>query len=347
MARGLWKGAISFGLVNVPVELHSAKKRAAELDMTMLDKRDLAPVGYKRVNKATGKEVAWDDVVKGYEYKDDKYVVLSRRGLPPRQPRGEPQTVDILAFVDLADIQPQYFETPYYLVPEKRGEKAYALLRETLEKAGKAGIASVVIRTKQYLAALVAQDELLVLNTLRYADELEGRRPSSRSRRPRSRRRSSTWRCAWSRTWPTSGSPKKFKDTYREDLLKRIKEKVKAGADRGDHRAREGAEKPAKGADVIDLMALLKKSVEKKPANRPNARRASAAPPDMPKRQIRYAVVGLGHIAQVAVLPAFGNARRNSKLVGAGLGRPGEARAARQEVRRASAPIPTSSTTSA
>ena len=172
MARGLWKGAISFGLVNVPVELHSAKKRAAELDMTMLDKRDLAPVGYKRVNKSTGKEVAWGDVVKGYEYKDDKYVVLSDEDFRRANPEAS-RTVDILAFVELADIQPQYFDTPYYLVPEKRGEKAYALLRETLEKAGKAGIASVVIRTKQYLAALVAQDELLVLNTLRYADELK------------------------------------------------------------------------------------------------------------------------------------------------------------------------------
>jgi len=156
MARGLWKGAISFGLVNVPVELHSAKKKSAELDMTMLDKRDLAPVGYKRVNKATGKEVAWGDVVKGYEYKDDKYVVLSDEDFRRANPEAA-KTVDILAFVELSEIQPQYFDTPYYLEPEKRGEKAYALLRDTLDKAGKAGIASVVIRTKQYLAALVAQ----------------------------------------------------------------------------------------------------------------------------------------------------------------------------------------------
>src|SRR5688500_5599967 len=176
MARSLWKGAISFGLVNVPVELHSARSRTSSrtdgLDMTMLDKRDLAPVGYKRVNKTTGKEVPWHNVVKGYEYKDDKYVVLCDADCRSANPEAS-RTVDILAFVDLADIEPQYFESPYYLVPEQRGEKAYALLRETLEKAGKAGIASVVIRTKQYLAALVAQDELMVLNTLRYADELK------------------------------------------------------------------------------------------------------------------------------------------------------------------------------
>src|SRR5512134_4056598 len=172
MARGLWKGAISFGLVNVPVELHSAKRRTSELDMTMLDKRDLAPVGYKRVNKSTGKEVAWGNVVKGYEYRDDKYVVLSDEDFRRANPEAS-RTVDILAFVELKDVQPQYFDTPYYLVPEKRGEKPYALLRATLEKAGKAGIASVVIRTKQYLAALVAEDEVLVLNTLRYHDELK------------------------------------------------------------------------------------------------------------------------------------------------------------------------------
>ena len=172
MARGLWKGAISFGLVNVPVELHSAKKRSSELDMTMLDKRDLAPVGYKRVNKASGKEVAWDDVVKGYEYRDDKYVVLSEEDFRRANPEAA-KTVDIQAFVELADIAPQYFETPYYLIPGKRGEKAYALLRDTLRKAGKAGIATVMIRTKQYLAALIAEDALLVLNTLRYHDELK------------------------------------------------------------------------------------------------------------------------------------------------------------------------------
>ena len=266
MARGLWKGAISFGLVNVPVELHSAKKRAAELDMTMLDKRDLAPVGYKRVNKATGKEVAWGNVVKGYEYKDDKYVVLSDEDFRRANPEAS-RTVDILAFVDLADIEPQYFETPYYLVPEKRGEKAYALLRETLEKAGKAGIASVVIRTKQYLAALVAQDELMVLNTLRYADELKA---PAELEIPKAKVTAKELDMALRlvEDMADDWEPKKYKDTYREDLLKRIKEKVKAGQTEELTEPEAGAEKPAKGADVIDLMTLLKNSVEKKPAAR-------------------------------------------------------------------------------
>jgi DNA end-binding protein Ku len=124
MARGLWKGAISFGLVNVPVELHSAKKHATELDMTMLDKRDLAPVGYRRVNKSTGKEVPWDDVVKGYEYEDDKYVVLSDEDFRRANPEAA-KTVDIHAFVDLGH-RPAAFETPHYSCAGQARRKAYA-----------------------------------------------------------------------------------------------------------------------------------------------------------------------------------------------------------------------------
>src|SRR5678816_895224 len=147
MARGLWKGAISFGLVNVPVELHSAQKRSSELDLTMLDKRNLAPVGYKRVNKETGKEVPWGEVVKGYEHKEGEFVVLSREDFRRANPEAT-KTIDIHAFVELAGIAPQYFDTPYFLVPTRQGEKAYALLRDALDKSGRAGIATVVIRTK-------------------------------------------------------------------------------------------------------------------------------------------------------------------------------------------------------
>ena len=139
MARGLWKGAISFGLVNVPVELFAAEKRSSELDLTMLDKRDLAPVGYKRYNKATGEDVPTAEIVKGYEYEDDKYVVLSDEDFRRANVEAS-KTVDIQAFVDLKEIAPLHFETPYYLAPGKRGEKAYALLRDAMKKAGKAGI---------------------------------------------------------------------------------------------------------------------------------------------------------------------------------------------------------------
>src|SRR5205814_5861488 len=246
-------------------ELFSAQKRSAEIDLTMLDKRDMAPVGYKRVNKATGKEVPWEDVVKGYEYEDDKYVVLSEEDFRRANPDAS-KTVDIMAFVDLADIAPQYLETPYYLAPGKRGEKAYALLRDAMAKAGKAGIATVVIRTKQYLAALVAEDEALVLNTLRYHKELKtaedleipeklkGHKPS-----PKELDMARTLIDDMADEW----QPEKYHDTYHEDLLKRIEEKVKAGETEVITEP-EKEEKAAKSADVIDLMSLLKKSVEGK-----------------------------------------------------------------------------------
>lgn len=265
MARGLWKGAISFGLVNVPVELHSAKRRTSELDMTMLDKRDLAPVGYKRVNKATGKEVPWAEVVKGYEYRNDKYVVLSDEDFRRANPEAA-KTVDIQAFVELADIAPQYFETPYYLVPGKRGEKAYALLRDTLKKAGRAGIATVMIRTRQYLAALIAQDELLVLNTLRYHDELK---QASEFEIPDAKVSAKEMDMAMRLVddMADKWQPARYKDTFKDDLLKRIEEKVEAGQTEEITEPEKGAREP-KSADVVDLMSLLKKSIEKKPAKR-------------------------------------------------------------------------------
>lgn len=263
MARGLWKGAISFGLVNVPVELYSAQKRSAELDLTMLDKRDMAPVGYKRVNKSTGQEVPWEDVVKGYEYEDDKYVVLSEEDFRRANPDAS-KTVDIMAFVDLAGIAPQYFETPYLLAPAKRGEKAYALLRDAMAKSGKAGIATVVIRTKAYLAALVSQGEALILNTLRYHKELKQADDLDLPEKLKGAKVSAKEIDMALRLiddMADQWQPAKYHDTYHEDLLKRIEDKIKAGQTE-EITAPEKEEKAAKGADVIDLMSLLRKSVE-------------------------------------------------------------------------------------
>lgn len=265
MARGLWKGAISFGLVNVPVELYSAQKRSSELDLTMLDRRDMAPVGYRRVNKASGKEVPWEDVVKGYAYEDGRYVVLSEEDFRRANPELS-KTVDILAFVGRADIAPHYFETPYYLGPGKRGEKAYALLRDALQKAGKVGIAMVVIRTKQYLAALVPEGEVLMLNTLRYHAELKSADDVDipeklKGAKVTGKELDMALRLVddMSDKW----QPEKYHDTYREDLLKRIEEKVKAGqTEELTEPAKEA--KVGRGGEVIDLMALLKKSVEKR-----------------------------------------------------------------------------------
>ena len=263
MPRSLWKGAISFGLVNVPVELHSAHKRSSELDLTMLDRRDMAPVGYQRVNKETGKEVPWAEVVKGYEYKDGKFVVLGDEDFRRANPEAS-RTIDIVAFVERDEVLPTYFDTPYYLAPEKRGAKAYALLRETLEKSGKVGIATFVLRTKQHLAALYPQDEILVLNTLRYADELK--KPSElevKAAKTTGKELDMALRLVEDMSGPWR--PGKFRDTFREDILKRIKAKVKAGETEDVPEPEK--EKAPKG-EVIDLMAALKKSIAKKPARK-------------------------------------------------------------------------------
>ena len=280
MARGLWKGAISFGLVNVPVELFSAEKRSSELDLTMLDKRDFAPVGYKRYNKASGEDVPWAEIVKGYEYDDDQYVVLSDEDFRRANVEAS-KTVDIQAFVDLEDIPPLYFETPYYLAPGKRGEKAYALLRDAMKKAGKAGIATVVIRTRQYLAAVLPQDDVLLMDTLRYAGEI--RRPDELGVPEGALRHKASAKELdmalrliddMSEKW----RPEKFKDTYRDDLMARIKEKIKEGQTEEITPPEKSEREPAR-ADVIDLMALLKKSVAHK------QERATEKATEKPKRR--------------------------------------------------------------
>ena len=228
-----------------------------------MERRDqLRPaVGFKRVNKTSGDEVPWAEVVKGYEYEDGRYVVLGEEDFRRANPEAS-RTVDIVAFVEMKDVAPQYYETPYYLAPGKRGEKAYALLRETLKKAG---IATVVIRTKQYLAALFPQDDILVLNTLRYHDELK--KPSSleiAAAKVTAKELDMALRLVqdMSDEW----WPEKFHDTYREDLLKRVEQKIKAGET--EEISEPERPKERKGGEVIDLMSLLKKSIEKKPEKR-------------------------------------------------------------------------------
>jgi DNA end-binding protein Ku len=260
------------------------EKRSSELDLTMLDKRDLAPVGYKRYNKSTGEDVPWAEIVKGYEYDDDKYVVLSDEDFRRANVEAS-RTVEIQAFVDLKEIQPLFFETPYYLAPGKRGEKAYALLRDAMKKSGKAGIATVVIRTRQYLAAVIPQDELLLMDTLRYADELKapeelGVANGALHHKVSPKEIDMALRLIddMSEKW----QPGKFKDTYRDELLARIREKVKQGETEEITQPEKREKEPAR-ADVIDLMALLKKSVEKKhdkprdTAEKPAGRRAKSA----------------------------------------------------------------------
>lgn len=265
MPRSLWKGSISFGLVNIPVVLYSAENRNS-FDLTLLDRRDMNPVGFKRYNKETGKDVTWDQIVKGYEYEKSRYVVLTDEDFRRANVEAT-QTIDIVNFVRAEDIAPTAFETPYYLAPDKRGEKGYALLRETLKKTSKAAIATVVIRTRQYIAALIPWTDLMVLNTLRYTNEL---RPSkdleipAKSLKaagvtPRELEMATKLVEEMSDAW----KPAQYKDTYHDDLMRLINKRIKAGKTEvitAPSKDRD-EERPGR-AKVVDLMALLKRSVQ-------------------------------------------------------------------------------------
>lgn len=265
MPRSLWKGAISFGLVHIPVVLYSAEDRNS-FDLTMLDRRDMKPVGFKRYNKATGKDVGWDDIVKGYEYEKERYVVLTDDDFRRANVEAT-QTIDIVSFVDAQDIDPIYFETPYFLAPDKRGDKGYALLRETLKKTDKAGIAMVVIRTRQYVCALLPADDAIVLNTLRYANELKSIKDidlpaanlKSAGVSPREIEMAAKLVEEMSDRW----KPEAFRDTYHEDLMKLIDKRIKAGQTEVVTEPEDEPQAP-KRAEVVDLMALLKRSVQER-----------------------------------------------------------------------------------
>lgn len=284
MPRPLWKGAISFGLVHIPVHLFSAENRD-ELDLTMLDKRDFAPIGYQRINKETGKEVDWGDIVKGYEYEPDQYVVLSDEDLRRANVKAT-QTIDILNFVDLAEIPLTYYEHPYYLTPDKGGDKVYALLRETLRRSGKAAVAQIVLRTKQHLAALAPLGDMIVLDTLRYAEAI---RPSDEFELPPLSLRQAgisdkevqmalSLVEGMSENWDVSH----YRDTYRDDVLALVRKKIKAKQTHTITEPDEEQEEEPVSAKIIDLMALLKESLHKqnKPAkNAPAVRKSSVRAP--------------------------------------------------------------------
>lgn len=266
MARSLWKGAISFGLVYIPVDLYSAVK-TNELDLTMLDKRDFSPIGFKRYNKGNNKEVAWDNIIKGYEYTAGEYVVLSDEDLKRANVKAT-QTIDILAFVNAEDVPLTYYETPYYLAPGRGGDKVYALLRETLRRSGRIGIATVVIRTKQHLCALVASEDGIIMNTLRYADEIrdaEGLDLPAKGVKgvgitDKELKMALSLVEGMSEEW----DPSQYHDTYKEDVLALVEKKVKAGQTKSiTMPSKETEAKPS--SNVIDLVALLKQSLGNKP----------------------------------------------------------------------------------
>jgi DNA end-binding protein Ku len=256
MPRELWKGAIVFGLVNVPVGLYPAE-HGDELDLTMLDKRDLEPVGYKRYNKSTGAEVPYDKIVKGYEYEKGRYVTLEKEDFARANVEAT-QEIDIVGFVEASDVAPYYFQAPYYTAPAKHGEKGYALLRETLQRTGKAAVANVVIRTRQHLALLYPRGKVLVLNTLRYCDELRPMKDIEASAatkgakvHPNEMKMAERLVAEMTVKW----EPAQYHDTYHDDLMKLIEEKAKG------HLKAAPAHKAPRKAEVIDFAKLLEKSL--------------------------------------------------------------------------------------
>jgi len=258
MPRELWKGAIRFGLVHIPVSLYPAEDRQ-ELSFTMLDKRDLQPVGYKRYNKSTGDEVAFEDIVKGYEYEDGHFVTLDKDDFRRANVEAT-QTVDIVGFVDRHDIAPYYLESPYYLAPGKNGDKGYALLREVLDKQGKVAVATVVIRTRQHIAMVYARHNVLVLNTLRYENEL---RPTKGLEVPKDLKDAKVQPNEMKMAerliddMTIQWDPSRYHDTYRDDLLKMIEEKA-AGHTRKMPKAR------APKAEIVDFARLLERSLSQR-----------------------------------------------------------------------------------
>ena len=256
MARAIWKGNIRFGLVNIPIALYPATRRE-EFKFRLLRKSDLSPVSYKRVAEKDGKEVPWDQIVKGYEYEKGKYVVLKDEDFE-RVDLEATQTVDIQDFVDQEEIDPIFFYKPYYLEPQKGGDKAYALLRDALKDSNKVGIAKVVIKTRQYLAGVKPEDGVLVLELMHFADELADPGKLHVPKKTEVGKREMNMAKSLIDSMSSKWNPEKYRDDYREALMEVIEEKVEAGGKEIEEKPKK-ARKPTK---VIDLVSVLQKSLE-------------------------------------------------------------------------------------
>lgn len=264
MARSIWKGSLSFGLVEIPVGLVSAESKD-EISFSMLDKRDLGPVGYKRYNKKTGGEVPWSEIVKGYEYEPDQYVIVGDADLKRAAP-AKSEAINIVAFVDAEEIAPWHFEGPYYLEPLKKDSKGYALLREALQRTKKVGIARFVLRSKEHLAALVSRGDVLVLNTLRYTHEIRDTAeltvPTTNLARlgvsAKELEMAEQLVHGLSEPW----DPAQYTDTYRDDVLRMIEEKIRAGQTHVIEEVVAPEDGAPRRAEVVDLMPLLRQSLE-------------------------------------------------------------------------------------
>jgi DNA end-binding protein Ku len=278
MARATWKGSLAFGLVNIPVELHTAV-RDHRPRFRLLHAKDESPVHYERVCESEGKPVAWEDLVKGYEYEKGQFVVLTKDDFKTAALE-KSKTIDILDFVDPDEVDERYFETPYYLVPAKGAERSYALLREAIRESRRVGVGKIILREAQHLAAVEVIDDALVLTMMRFSDELadlsefsfpsaEGlRKPELAMARQLIEHLGADW------------DPEKYTDEYRDNLMRVIKAKMKGRAPK-----LEGREEP-RTANVVNLMERLRASLEgAAPARADRGKRAREPRPETRTRR--------------------------------------------------------------
>lgn len=261
MARTIWKGAVSFGLVHIPVALVPATTRQG-IDFDWLDKRTMDPVGYKRINKTTGEDMERENIVKGVQYEKGRYVVISEDEIKKAHPKAT-QTVDIIAFVEASEIPFTFIDRPYYLKPERRGEKVYALLRETLKKTGKAGLANVVLHTKQHLAVVMVMGDALVLNTLRWGNEVRGidaLELDEDALRPDINKRELDMAVRLVDDMSDKWDPTQYRDSFEDKIMALVEEKASKGHIESVGEADDGDD-ASSGAEVIDLSELLKRSL--------------------------------------------------------------------------------------
>ena len=288
MARPIWNGTISFGLLNIPVSLMPGEKKN-DLHLRMMDARDNQPIRYERVNSETGEEVPWKDVVKAFEYDKGSYVVLDEEDIKSAAPDSH-ETVELRAFVDATSIGPQYFEKPYVLVPGKKSEKGYVLLRDVLADSGRVGIAKVVIRTREYLAAVMPQGDALLLLLMRYPQELVDiggyELPSGKAKdaklTPQEKKMAEQLVESMTMDW----NPKDYKDEFRARLSDAIEKRLASkGAvkTKVDH---ESEREEGTATNVVYFMALLKKSLAEKGSKAggksTHAKKASGKPEKAP-----------------------------------------------------------------
>jgi len=267
VVRPIWKGNISFGLIVIPVRLYSAEHKSEELKFHLVDSKNRSRIRNQRVNEVTGEEVPWDRIVKGYVYDDEgNYVLLDDEDFKKADMKGS-ETVQVEEFVPADSINMMYFEKPYFLVPEKKAERAYALLRDTLKKTGLTGIARVVIRTREYIAALMPLGRAMVLNLMRYSYELRSEDdftdlPSDDPKDIRLSPKEIEMAEMFVNSMKGTFDPEKYKDEYRERLYSFIQKKVESG---GVVRVEEApAEEGVTAMESVDLMELLRKSIEQK-----------------------------------------------------------------------------------